>query len=176
MDSTTTKQEPVSLGTNYETMRANAELINFLAILQTACYGSDNGGLSFKPYKNVVVVKSLNNFSNAKPNDPHRFKRNLKIKYNAVLAGVRKFPNGTVPMLELLAAEVPALDLAIYCGITVANQEIWEVKGDASTKTMLLLLNFKNDAAKKDLCLLCSQGNKTANLVTPEAMDRYLLT
>ena len=70
----------IALGTNYETIRANAELNNFLAILKTVCYGSDNGGLSFKPYKNVVVVKSLNNFSNTKLNDPHGFKAELKIK------------------------------------------------------------------------------------------------
>ena len=61
----------------------------------TLCYGSDDGGLSFKPYKNVVVVKSLNNFSNAKPNDPHGFKEELKIKHDAILAVVREFPNGT---------------------------------------------------------------------------------
>ena len=82
------------------------------------------GGLSFKPYKNVVVVKLLNNFSNAKLNDPHGFKEELKIKYNAVLAVIGKFPNGTGPMLELLATEVPAVDWAGYCGMSVANQEI----------------------------------------------------
>ena len=62
--------------------------MNFLAILGTVCYGSDDGGLYFKPYKNVVVVKSLNNFSKARPNDPSRFKEELKIKYDAVLAVV----------------------------------------------------------------------------------------
>ena len=61
----------IALGANYKTIRADAELINFLAILQTVCYGSNDGGLSFKPYKNVVVVKSLNNFSNVQPDDPH---------------------------------------------------------------------------------------------------------
>ena len=55
----------IALGTNYETVCANGELINFLAILPTVCYGSNNGGLFFKMYKNVVVMKSLNNFSNA---------------------------------------------------------------------------------------------------------------
>ena len=83
--------------------------MRFLAILQIVCYRSDDGGLSFKPDKNIVVVKSLNNFSNAKPNNPHRFKEELEIKYDAVLAVVGKFPNGTGPMLELLTAEVPAL-------------------------------------------------------------------
>ena len=108
---------------------ADGELINFLAILQTVCYRSDDGGLSFEPYKNVVVVKSLKNFSNAKPNDPHGFKEELKIKYNAVLAVAEKFLNGTGPMLELLAAEVPALEWVAYCAMTVANQEIRGSKG-----------------------------------------------
>ena len=52
-----------------------------------------------------MAVKSLKIFSNAKPNDPHGFKEELKIKYDAVLAVVGKFPNGTGPMMELLKAE-----------------------------------------------------------------------
>ena len=113
----------IALGANYKTIRADGELINFLAILQTVCYGSDDRGLSFKPYKNVLVVKSLNNLSNAMPNDPHGFKRDLKIKYGAVLAVVRKFSNGTGPMLELLAAQIPPLNWAHYCAMDVAVQE-----------------------------------------------------
>ena len=66
----------------------------------------------------------MNKFSNAKPNDPHRFKEELKIKFNAKLAVVGKFPNGIGPMLELLAAEVPAVDWAGYCETNVADQEI----------------------------------------------------
>ena len=92
--------------------------------MQTVCYRSDDGGLSSKPYKNVVVGNSLNNFSNVKPNDPHGFKEELKINYNAVLAVVGEFPNSSGPMLQLLAVEVPVLDWAAYCGMTVANQEI----------------------------------------------------
>ena len=72
-------------------------------------------------------------------------------------------------MLELLAAKVPPLNWAHYCAMTVAVQESWEVKGDASTKAMLLLMNSKNDNAKKDL-----RGNKSAYPVTAEAMARYL--
>ena len=90
----------IALGTNYKKDCEDGNLINFLTRLQTVCYGSEDRGLSFKPYKNVVVVKSLNNFSNAKPNDPHGFKEELKIKYNAILAVVGKFQNGTGPMLE----------------------------------------------------------------------------
>ena len=97
-----------------------------------------------------MAVKSLNNFSNAKPNDPHGFKEELKIKYDAVLAVIGKFPNGTGPILELLKAESAPLDWTHYCVMFVADQESWEAKGDASTKAMLLLVNPKNDAAKKD--------------------------
>ena len=146
----------IALGANYKTNCENGELINFLTILQIVCYGSNNGGLSFKLYKNVVVVKSLNNFSNAKPNDPHGFKEELKIKYNAVLAVVGKFASGTGPMLELLKVEAPPLDWDDYYTMDVADQEIWEAKGDASNKAMLLLMNSKNDAAKKDLRRLYS--------------------
>ena len=37
----------------------------------------------------------MNNFSNAKLNDPHGFKEELKIKFDAVLAVAREVPNGT---------------------------------------------------------------------------------
>ena len=84
-DATRTK---IALGDDYEIIHRDAELIAFIEIAQTLCYRSNDGGLLFKPYKNVVVVKSLNNFSNTKPNDPYRFKEELKIKYDAVLAVV----------------------------------------------------------------------------------------
>ena len=58
----------------------------------------------------------------------------------------------------------------------IADQEIWEAKGDASIKAMLLLMNSKNDAAKKDLRLSYSQGNKEAYPETVKAMARYLST
>ena len=115
-----------------------------------------------------MVVKLLNNFTNAKPNDPHGFKEELKVKCDAVLAVIGKFPNGTGPMLEILKAETVPLAWADYCVVTVANREIWEAKGDASTKAMLLLMNSKNDAAKKDLRLSYLQGNKTVYPVTAE--------
>ena len=98
-------------------------------------------------------MELLNNFTNANPSDPHRFKEELKIKYEAVLAVVRKFPNSTGPMLELLKAETPPLDWTHYCVMSVADQELWEKKGDDSVKAMLLLMYSKNDAAKKDLRL-----------------------
>ena len=62
----------------------------------------------------------MNNFSNAKPNDPHGFKEELNIKYDAVLAVIVKFLNRTEPMLELFAVELPPLDWAPYCAMDVA--------------------------------------------------------
>ena len=64
----------------------------------------------------------MNNFSNAKPNESHGFKEENKIKYDAVLAVVRNFPNGTGPMLKLLSAEVHALDWDDYCTMDVTDQ------------------------------------------------------
>ena len=39
---------------------------------------------------------------------------------------------------------------------------------------MLLLMNSKNNNAKKDICLAYSQGNKSAYPVNVESMVRYL--
>ena len=89
---------------------------------------------------------------------------------------VEKFPNGTGTMMELLKAEPIPLTLANYCAMTVADQAMWEERGDAVTKAMLLLLNSKNDKAKKDLCLAYSQRNKTAYPLTANAMVRYMST
>ena len=58
--------------------------------LRAVCYENDDGGLSHKPYKIVVAVKSLHNFSNSKPSDPYAFKEELKIKLNKVCREVPK--------------------------------------------------------------------------------------
>ena len=78
--------------------------------------------------------------------------------------------------MELLDAETPAKTWSDYCQMSVTDQLSWEEKGDASTKAMLLLLNSKNDNAKKDLRLSYSQGNKKAYPKSAEAMARYLST
>ena len=68
----------IALGTTYKTNCDARKLINFLTRLRTICYKSYDGVLSYKPYKMVVAVKSLHNFSNSKPNDPMRSKKNSK--------------------------------------------------------------------------------------------------
>ena len=63
----------------------------------------------------------MNSYSNNKPHDPQGFKEEVNIKYNAVKAVVRKFPNGTGVMIELLRAEVPTLDWVNYCALTLCR-------------------------------------------------------
>ena len=123
----------------------------------------------------VIAVKSLHNFSNSNPNaDLRAFKEELKIKYSAVSTITRRFPGGTGILEELLKAETPALDWDDYCGLMAGVRLVWEEKAEALNKAMLLLLNSKNDNAKKDLSLAYKQGNKTAYPLNLESMVRYL--
>ena len=85
-----------------------------------------------------------------------------KIKYDFVMAIVRKFPNGTAVMMALLTAAVPALDWAGYCVLTPNKQLAWEERDDKLTKAILYLINLKNKQAKKDLHLAYSRGTMTA--------------
>ena len=108
-----TKTE-ITLGANYNADRQAGNLIEFLNWLRTICFRSDHRGLSFGPYKQVVEVKSTNNYSNNKPHDPHGFKKEVKIKYNAVNAVAGRFPNGTAAIMTLLEAEAVPLTSVDY--------------------------------------------------------------
>ena len=77
-------------------------------------------------------------------------------------------------MMELVKVERPALDQATYCVMPIVDQVVWEEKGDTITKAMPLLMNSKNDNAKKDLCLAYSHGNKSACPLTAKTMARYM--
>ena len=66
--------------------------------MRTVCFGIDNGGLSYWPYKQVVAIKSMNNYNNNKPYNPHGFKEQIKIKHKGTKAIARKFPNGTAAL------------------------------------------------------------------------------
>ena len=56
----------IALRATYAVNRQVGRLIKFLKQLHTVCFGSDDGGLSYGHYKQVVVVKLLTNFSNNK--------------------------------------------------------------------------------------------------------------
>ena len=64
----------------------------------------------------------MKNFNNNKPHDPHGFKKEVKIKYDAGKAIAGKFPNDTAAMMALLGAAVPALDWTGYCALTNDKQ------------------------------------------------------
>ena len=99
----------IALGETYHADYQAGNLIKFLKRVRTVCFGSDDRGLSFGPYKQVVAVKLINNYSNNKPHDPYDLKKGVKIKYDAVKAVTGKCPNGTVAIMELLGAVAPPI-------------------------------------------------------------------
>ena len=58
-------------------------IMNFLKQVHTVCFRSNNGGLYFKPNKQVISVKSLDNFNSNKLDNLHGFKEEMNIKFNA---------------------------------------------------------------------------------------------
>ena len=151
-----TKTE-IALGTNYAADRQAGRLIAFIKQMRIVCFGSDDGGLSYGPYKQVVATKSMNNYTNNEPYNPHGFKEQVKIKYEATKTIAGKFQNGTASLMELLSNEYPAaLDWAGYCALPKANQLVWEQRTDALNQSMLYLMNSKNKNTKTDFCLAYS--------------------
>ena len=65
----------------------------------------------------VIAVKSLHNFSNSNPNDPHALKEELKIKFGAVSTITGIFSSGTEMLEHPLQAETPSIDWGGYCGL-----------------------------------------------------------
>ena len=118
----------------------------------------------------------MNNYSNNKPHDPHGFKEDITIKFDVVKIVDEKFLNRTDVMMQLLKVEVPPVYWAGYCALSVPEQLIWEERGDALTKSILFLMNLKNNNTKKDLRLAYSQGNKSAYPFSAKEMARFVST
>ena len=117
----------------------------------------------------------MRNYTNNEPYNPHGFKEQVKIKFEATKAIAGRSPNGTATLMELLSKAQPtALDQVVYCALPVDEQLLWEQKADELNQSMLFLMNLKNKTAKKDLCLLYSQGNNTVYRPNIKAMTRYL--
>ena len=144
--------------------------------MHTVCFGGDDGGLSNGPYKQVVAIKLLNTYTNNEPQDPHGYKEQVKIKYEATKAIVGKFPNGTVALMDILGKAEVLLDWAGYFALPEEDQLMWELRADALNQAMLYLMNSKNENAKKDLRLAYSQGNNTAYPTDIKLAARYLST
>ena len=118
----------------------------------------------------------MNNCTNNEPYDPHGFKEQVKIKFEATKAIIaEKFPNGTAALMELISKAQPiALDWAAYCALPADKQLVWEQKADELNQAMIFLMKSKNKTARKDLRLSYSQRNNTAYPTNIKAMARYL--
>ena len=57
----------IALGATYAADRQAGSLIAFLEQLRTVCFGSDDCGLSYGPYKQIVAVKLMDNYTNNEP-------------------------------------------------------------------------------------------------------------
>ena len=58
----------------------------------------------------------MSNYTNNDPYNPHGFKEQVKIKFEATKAIVGRFPNTTTALMDLLSKAQPtALDWAAYC-------------------------------------------------------------
>ena len=144
--------------------------------MPSICFGGDNGGLSYGPYRQVVAIKSLNTYTNNNPNNPNGFKEQVKIKFKATKAIVGRFPNGTAALTHLLSKAEPALDRNDYCALPEEDRLVWEQRADTLNQSMIYLMSSKNENAKKDLLLAYSQGNYTVYPLDIEAAARYLST
>ena len=116
-----TKTE-IALEATYAADRQARRLSAFTKQMRTVCFGSDDGGLSYGPYKQNVAIKSLDTYTNNESYDSHGFKEQVKIKYEATKAIAEKSPNGTAVLMELLKnAQPAALDWDAYCALPEAN-------------------------------------------------------
>ena len=144
-------QTEIALGDNYIEDCNDGRLLAFIERLCAICFGGDNSGLSYAPYKQVVAVKSLNTYTNNDVTDPHGFKEQAKIKYEATKAIVGRFPNGTATLMHLLSKAEPALDWDDYCVLPAAGRLNWGTRADALNLARIYIMNSKNEIVKKDL-------------------------
>ena len=144
-------QTEIALRDNYTDDRDEGRLLAFIERIRAICFGGNDGGLTFPPYKQVVAIRSLNTYTNNEVQDHNGFKEQVKIKYEATKAIVGRFPNGTATLMHLLSNAEPALDWDGYCALPAETRLVWKTRADALTQGMIYIMNSKNEIAKKDL-------------------------
>ena len=92
----------MELVASYATARKDGDIVAFLKLLCDICNGSDDGGLSYHPFKAVAALKSLCNFTNPDVGNPHVFKKELRTKYDATKAICGLFPYGTAILVFVI--------------------------------------------------------------------------
>ena len=88
-------QAQIIFAASYAKARKDGDIVAFLQLLRDICNGSDDGGLSYHPFKIVVAMKSLCNFTNSDVGNPHLYKKELRTKYDTTKAVCGHFPFGT---------------------------------------------------------------------------------
>lgn len=175
LDDGTLNELEISEG--YDKAVEKGDLVAILKMLNKIAYGTNDGGMSFMPYKSTLALKSLLNFSNEKPSDPHTFKEELKTKFQATLAITNRFPNGTVYMEEMLRRhkdddgnEKP-LTIENYFAMDAEQQAFWENEGNKLNMSMLILFNSKNEPMKRELSVAYSQGSTDCYPLDPDVLE-----
>ena len=146
------------------------DIVKILEMLRAVCMGNDDGGLSYKPYKACIAVKSLNNFTIPKITDPFNYVEDLKTKFYASKALTGRFPNGTIYMETMLAQDNKTIE--DWYKMDDTSKTAWETKGDKLNLAMLFLCGSKNDDMKKDLRVSFAQGHNTCYPTNIEEMAR----
>lgn len=170
-------QAQMELATDYAKHRKDGNIVGFLGSLRDICNGSDDGGLSYHPFKAMVAIKSLNLFSSQDVSNIHYFKKELKTKFEATKAICSKFPFGT-GILVFAIQNFPSGKLTNewvdFCKMKDNEQTKWERTYDNLVMAMLLLNNLRNEEAKKELSCSYANGNTNAYQTTLEKIARLL--
>ena len=66
-------QAQMILVASYAQARKDGDIVTFLESLRDICNGSDDGGLSYQPFKVVVAIKAVCNFTNPDVSNPHLY-------------------------------------------------------------------------------------------------------
>jgi len=170
-------QAQMILVASYAQARKDGDIVTFLESLRDICNGSDDGGLSYQPFKAVVAMKGVCNFTNPDVSNPHLYKKELKIKYDAMKAICGKFPFGTetlVFVMKNFTGGNQNATLDDFYKMNARDQAKWERINDDIVLAMLFLNNSRNDVAKQELRRSFANGNKSAYQVTLEKMARLL--
>ena len=172
-------QAQMILVASYAQARKDGDIVTFLESLRDICNGSDDGGLSYQPFKAVVAIKGVCNFTNPDVSNPHLYKKELRIKYEAMKAICGNFPFGTETLVFVMKNFAAAggnqnATLDDFYSMGPKERAKWERINDDLVLAMLFLNNSRNDEAKTQLRRSFANGNKSAYQVTLEKMARLL--
>ena len=172
-------QAQMILVASYAQARKDGDIVTFLKLLRDICNGSDDGGLSYQPFKAIVAIKGVCNFTNSDVSNPHVYKKELRTKYEAMKAVAGRLPFGTETLVFAMQQFISLggdrnATLDTFFSMTPKERAKWERINDDLVLAMIFLNNSKNDDAKKDMRRTFANGNKCAYQITLEKMARLL--